>query len=87
LGAVPNPLNPSTTIKFILAEDNRVEIGVYDLKGRIVRDLLMSELPAGENSVQWDGRTDSGVNAAGGVYLVRIKTGSAEATIKITLAK
>ena len=71
--AAPNPLNPTTTIRFELVRDGHVELAIYDLEGRRVRTLAGGFLPAGEHREIWDGRDDAGQGVASGVYLVRLR--------------
>jgi subtilisin family serine protease len=73
-GAVPNPFNPSTDIKFSLPGDSFVTLRVYDVAGRPVRTLVSQSLGQGGHSVRWDGKTDSGQDVASGVYFSRLQT-------------
>ena len=74
LPCAPNPFLGATAISFALAEDGPVTVRVYAVDGRLVRTLVQSVLPAGERSVQWDGRDDSGRDVAAGAYLLRLET-------------
>ncbi|MBK9305194.1 MAG: hypothetical protein IPM94_15360 [bacterium] len=80
---VPNPFNPSTSIGFVLENASRVILGVYDLKGRLVRGLMDVEMEAGEHQdvCAWDGRNDQGRPVTSGSYILRLSTdeGSASA--------
>jgi hypothetical protein len=69
LQAVPNPFNPSTRIVFSLPEPGAVTVAVYDPRGRLVRALWNGHLAAGEASLVWDGRDDTGARQSAGVYL------------------
>ena len=72
LGARPNPFNPQTTVAFELARAGRARLGLFDLRGRLVRELVNGDLPAGPHEVRWDGRDEAGREAAcSGVYLCR----------------
>ncbi len=68
----PNPFNPRTRIRFELAAPGRVEVAIFDLRGRRVRSLVAGDLPAGAHERAWDGHTDEGRAAASGTYLVRM---------------
>lgn len=72
----PNPFNPSTTIRFGLPFPAAVRLDIFDILGRRVRRLAEphSPLPAGWHQYVWDGRNDSGVPAASGVYFYRLAT-------------
>lgn len=85
---VPNPFNPTTTIHFEVEDGGgEIEISVFDVAGRIVRDLLHEERDAGPGSVEWDGRNDNGEEMASGVYFYRMRAGGFEAARKMVLLK
>lgn len=68
----PNPFRRETTIRFGLGEPwISPRIAVYDIAGRLVRDLSAGARP-GASSVTWDGRDDAGRDLPSGLYLVRI---------------
>ena len=54
-----------------LIRGRRIEVGIYDLSGRKVRELsLHRENPSGDHSVIWNGRDDAGTLVRPGTYLV-----------------
>ncbi len=71
LSTYPNPFNPSTTLRYQLAEDAHVRLTIYDVMGREVVTLVQTEKSAGDYSVQWNGRDASDKPVASGVYLYR----------------
>jgi hypothetical protein len=77
-GNSPNPFGSETSIGFATPSAGRVELGVYDLAGRLVATLVDRELPAGSHVAVWDGRDESGHGAPDGVYLVRLETAGRE---------
>ena len=84
----PNPFNPMTTLEFSLAKNSRVDLAVYDLKGRLVHHLIKGEaMTAGVHDATWRGRNQSGAEVAGGVYLFRLKIGTAVFNQRVTLIK
>jgi len=87
VAAYPNPFNPQTRVAFENPRAGRVDLAIFDLQGRHVRTLLGTDLPAGENSVVWDGRTDAGRQAGSGVYFARLVAGDATASAKLMLVK
>jgi len=68
----PNPTRGPTRVRFSLARAGHVELGVYDLGGRLVRQLANEERYAGTGLVVWDGTDRSGARAGAGVYFVRL---------------
>jgi hypothetical protein len=85
----PNPFNPSTTIDFeVPGEGARpVSIAVYDVSGRLVRNLLAGPVTAGRHTVQWDGRGMNGRVLGTGTYFVRVEIAEHEFIEKVTLIK
>lgn len=84
---VPNPFNPSTTIRFTLAEKSGVHLAVYDTAGRLVRTLLDETRESGAHEVTWDGRDARGAAMASGVYFYRLTSGSHIESKKMVLLK
>ncbi len=85
--ASPNPFNPATTIHFSLPQTTEAKLTIFDLRGARVRTLIDGVLPAGEQFVVWDGRSDRGVPVASGIYLYKLTTPTLEQTRKMTLLK
>lgn len=68
----PNPFNPRTTLRFETPEPGRVDLAVYDLRGRLLRHLAAEELDAGVHERIWDGRDDAGRELPSGSYFARL---------------
>jgi hypothetical protein len=83
----PNPFNPSTTIAFHLPNSGPASLVVYDVRGRRVRTLVDGVLPAGPQSVEWDGRNNNGHRVASGVYMYRLTFGDFVQQKKMLLLK
>ncbi|GEM_PF-2348966 len=81
-GAVPNPFNPVTEIKFALPEAGRAELAVYDLLGKRVSLLFSGEAAAGTHSTVWRGVSDEGVEMPSGMYFYRLSYGDAKTITK-----
>ena len=72
LNAWPNPHRDAVRVRFTLPRAQRVQVDVIDLAGRRVRDLGARPMDAGAQTLEWDGREDSGRAAGSGLYFVRI---------------
>jgi len=83
----PNPFNPSTSIRYVVRERTVVSVSVYDLVGRLVRNLVREEQEKGIHEILWDSRNDSEDPVAGGIYLYRIVAGNSVRTGKMLLLK
>lgn len=83
----PNPFNPSTVIQYSLPVQSRVSLAVYNLLGQHIRTLVDGVKEAGAHSVQWDGVDDRGVQVAGGIYFIRLKSDNVSLTRKAVFMK
>lgn len=85
---VPNPFNPSTTIRYDLLSPCRVGLQVYDVSGRLVRVLRdgMHQV-AGRHEVVWHGRDDSGRPVPSGTYVYRLTAGGRSEMTRMMLVK
>jgi hypothetical protein len=85
---VPNPFNPTTTIKFDLARDGHVRLQVFDVAGHMVRTLVNGTMTRGYNqSVTWNGLDEGGRRVPSGVYFYQLQTDELTATKKMVMLK
>ncbi|HPF70964.1 MAG TPA: FlgD immunoglobulin-like domain containing protein, partial [Candidatus Krumholzibacteria bacterium] len=86
---VPNPFNPSTTVRFVLpgSAPSQVDLSIFDVRGRLVTTLVRGALPAGEHAVVWNGRAADGRPAPAGTYFSRLKSGGQVDTRPLCLVK
>jgi len=83
----PNPFNPSTTISFTLAERSRVNVSVFTMEGKKVVTLVDEVLPAGPNTVHWNGRNSGGAFLSSGIYVCRLEAGKTVLSRKMVYLK
>jgi hypothetical protein len=72
--AVPNPFSRQTVIRYELPQASHVELRIYDVTGRRVKDLVDGPLEAGRQAGIWDGRDNAGAPVPAGVYFYRLET-------------
>ncbi len=87
LGAVPNPFNPMTSIRFTLAKDQAVQLVIYDVGGRRVRDLAPGLMSAGDHALNWNGKDQSGRDVSSGTYFARLTAGTMTQVAPLTLVR
>jgi hypothetical protein len=85
--ATPNPFTESSSIEFELARPGDVEIEVFDVVGRRVRDLSRSLAAAGRQAVVWDGRDDTGHLKDSGMYMVRVRFDGRTSRTKLLMVR
>ena len=83
----PNPFNPSTSIDFEVFESSKVSLDVYDLSGRLVKNLLSGNLNSGAYNIEWNGKSTNGISAAAGVYFYSLSSGESTIIKKMSLIK
>ena len=78
----PNPFNPTTKIQFEVPMSQKVELIVYDILGRKVKELYNDLAPAGVINLEF--RADY---LASGMYIYRLKTKDISISKKMILLK
>lgn len=72
-GAVPNPIHGRGEFRFALPRAGAATLGVYDVTGRRVRELVHGSLGAGSHAIAWDGDGTGGTRVGAGVYWARLE--------------
>jgi len=54
----------------LAAPVSRLEVEVFDVSGRMVKQLASGSFQAGSHEFEWDGRREDGTQAPSGVYYV-----------------
>ena len=72
----PNPFNPSTKINFSIKKTSQVKLEIFNLNGKLIRNLYDGEKYGGKYTINWDGRNSNGILQASGVYFYRLRVGN-----------
>ena len=88
----PNPLNPETWIPYQLAKSANVQISIYDVSGRLIRELNLGEKPAGSylnrpKAAYWDGRNGLEELVSSGMYFYTLKAGKQRITRRMSVVR
>ncbi len=83
----PNPFNPETHISFETSQPTRVQIKIYDVSGRLVRNLVDEHFEAGQFEEIWNGRDNAGRMSSSNVYYARMIAAEVLEMRKMTLLK
>ncbi|MCH8291647.1 hypothetical protein IH992_11180 [Candidatus Poribacteria bacterium] len=88
----PNPFNPETWMPYQLASDAEVEIAIYDIKGALVRQLVLGHRATGyyvnrERAAYWDGRSNTGELVSSGLYFYQLTAGDFTAVKRMAILK
>jgi len=83
----PNPFNTTTDIKFDVAVSGNYALAIYDVYGKLVKELSNNFLNAGKFSFNWDGTTLTNESAQSGMYVAKLTSGNNTYTVKMVLTK
>jgi hypothetical protein len=84
----PNPFNPSTTIRFSVPVTETVNLSVYDVHGRLIKNLITNgDHQPGVYQVVWDGTNNAGQRVASGIYFSHLNAGTFVASSKTSMLK
>ena len=83
----PNPFNPTTVIEFALPEPAKVSIGIYNILGRQVKELVNAQYRAGRYEIAWDGTDANSQAVSTGIYFYRIRANDFVQSKKMMLMK
>ena len=75
LTAYPNPSSDLTTIHYYLEKEEEVQLMVYDVQGRVVRQLALERQMQGQHLYEWDGRQQNGQSVPAGIYSIQLRAG------------
>jgi hypothetical protein len=78
----PNPFNPTTTIQYAIPKDEFVKLTVYDITGKIVKELVSGHNAAGKYSVEFNAS-----NYSSGTYYYKLEAGEYKNIQKMMLVK
>ncbi|MDP2173386.1 MAG: FlgD immunoglobulin-like domain containing protein [Candidatus Cloacimonadaceae bacterium] len=70
----PNPFVDSAIIEFSTKANQSVQIGIYNLKGQLVKTFDLTTDSAGLGNIRWDGTDSKGNAVNSGVYHYRLKS-------------
>ncbi|MBU2593986.1 MAG: T9SS type A sorting domain-containing protein, partial [Candidatus Edwardsbacteria bacterium] len=65
----PNPFNDKTSIKYQINKPGVYQLKIYDISGRLVKEILNEFHKIGNYVSVWDGFSASGKIMGSGIYL------------------
>lgn len=77
----PNPFASQVRLFADLAQSDKVTVEIFDLNGRRVLSLLVADLPAGRNGVNWGGWDENHQPVAPGVYFARLQSANGQSAV------
>ena len=83
----PNPFNPTTRIKIELGKNENIQLIIYDINGRKVRELARGSFNKGSHDFIWNSLDDNGNKVSSGMYIYSLISSSQSSTQKMLLLK
>ena len=83
----PNPFNSNTAIAFYLSEPAIIDLSIIDVMGNTVKNLIHENRPAGNSSINWDGKNMMGESVTSGIYFYLLKVNGMSLKKKMVLLK
>ena len=78
----PNPGNTETQILFRVEQEAFVSIKIFNLNGQEIRTPISQRKNAGSHSILWDGKDNSGIRQASGIYFCQFTVNGAPEEIR-----
>jgi flagellar hook assembly protein FlgD len=79
----PSPARGPVALSFTLPHAAAVQLAIYDLSGRHVRELSSGVRTAGEHVISWDLHDEAGRAVGAGLYFAQLRTEGHQLTQKI----
>lgn len=76
----PNPFNGQITLSVSPREPGNYLVNIYDLSGRMIRNVFAGRLSNGQQDLRWDATDNNGLAVGSGVYFAVLQ-GNGERTI------
>jgi len=84
----PNPFTDEVRVRFYVpGRGEPVSIGVYNVRGQLVKMLVRGSPSRGRHEAVWDGTGAQGLQVSSGVYLLRLHVGEHRSTRRILLVR
>lgn len=81
----PNPVHSRTEIHFVIPQASELILNVYDIQGRLIKNLYQDKANAGEHAIIWDLKDPYGTSVPSGIYLYRLESRDFPSTKKLIL--
>lgn len=79
----PNPFNGVNKFPLVLSNPAKVNVSVYDIQGKLVKNLINKNLEEGLTEIVWNGINNIGESVAAGQYFYAVKVGNTKKVQKM----
>ncbi|MBN2537645.1 T9SS type A sorting domain-containing protein, partial [candidate division WOR-3 bacterium] len=85
LQTAPNPAQERVNVSYMVPAGRTVELGIFDLNGRLVQTLATGEAKPGLSRATWNMTDGQGRRVANGVYFCKLSAGGQTQTRKLVI--
>lgn len=84
---LPNPFTGCVKISISVPEEKEIALNIYDVTGRLIKNLVTGKLKPGKYTFMWDGRDTQNRKLGAGIYFVKADGEKENYTEKIILVQ
>jgi len=81
--ASPNPFKNRISLTYNTLEKSSLLVEVYDMTGKLIKELERGEFDAGVHEFEWNGRNEKGSKVSAGVYICSFRSNEGVAFSRI----
>jgi hypothetical protein len=81
---MPNPVSLSAAISFSLSQSENINASIYDITGRLIKNLFNGPLNTGEHKLSWEVDDNT---VKGGVYFLNVTGNNFSRSCKFVVLK
>jgi hypothetical protein len=85
--SMPNPMTNSTMIEYSLPVAQDVSLRIYDVSGKLIKNLVNARKEAGTHRITWNGKDESGNMVASGIYFYQLQSSGKNITRKLIVTR
>lgn len=74
----PNPFTEQLNFNFMLEKTSNIQLSIFNTQGQVIKTIRHNMLPAGKQTLYWDGKNETGISVNKGIYYYRISVGETE---------
>jgi hypothetical protein len=79
----PNPFREELSVSYSLIDDGFIEVDVYDMYGRKIKEIHSGHQLSGEQQCKWNGTKSNGEVVSSGLYFIRLSSGNNQSVTRV----
>ena len=83
----PNPFNPLANVSYVLENDAKVKVDIYNISGKHIKNLINTKQKEGHKNLKWNGINNYGQTVAAGLYIFSFQINNDVYNQKVLLLK